>query len=120
MSFARAFFLVTLATCIALAAVLAVGCDSSGTLVGVDSGTADAGADVVVVNFDGPSLFDSSPAEASAGDASDATTTTDAAAFAFIEFSEVPVGGGTFTAAFSTTPLQPPPGCVTEAPDGGA
>jgi hypothetical protein len=113
---ARAFFLVLIAVCIATAAVLAAGCDSVGTVVATDAGTADATGADVAFTFDATPVFDVSPPDTGGGEAA----TGDAAAFAFIEFSEVPIGGGTFTAAFYTTPREPPPGCSTEAPDGGA
>jgi len=115
---ARAIVLVLFALCIAMAALLAAGCDSSGTIIVTDAGAGDAGPDVVV-NFDGPTLFDVTAPETGGGDA-DAAPTSDAAAFAFIEFSEVPLGGGVFTAAFYATPREPVPGCTTQVPDGGA
>jgi hypothetical protein len=115
---ARALLLVVFAVCIATAAIVAAGCDSSGTVIATDAGTGDAGTDVGVP-FDGSSFFDVAPADTGAAD-SDAATTGDAAAFAFIEFSEVPIGGGAFTAAFYATPREPPPGCAGQLTDGGA
>jgi hypothetical protein len=116
---ARVLAVLAVAACIAAGAVLAVGCDESGTIVGVDA-AADASGDVGTETYDGPGVFDATGTETGAPDAGDAAATTDAAAFAFIEFSEVPVGGGTFTAAFYATPAQPQPGCMTVVPDGGA
>lgn len=119
MSSPRAIFLALFALCIAAAAILVAGCDSSGTVIATDAG-ADATGPDVVVNFDGPTLFDVvAPVDSGAGEA-DAAPSSDAAAFAFIEFSEVPVGGGAFTAAFFAAPRQPPPGCTGQAPDGGS
>jgi hypothetical protein len=116
---ARALLVLLFAVCIATAAIVAAGCDSSGTVIVTDAGTAgDAGPDVVV-DLDGSSVFDVTPADTGGGPA-DGAPTGDAAAFAFIEFSEVPVGGGTFTAAFFTTSHEPPPGCTSQIPDGGA
>lgn len=114
---ARILAVLTFAACIAAATVFAVGCDDSGTIVGVDA-AADAGADVGIETLDGPSGFDGTPTET--GAPVDGAASTDAAAFAFVEFSEVPVGGGTFTAAFYATSAQPQPGCTTVVPDGGA
>jgi hypothetical protein len=119
MSSPRAILLALFALCIATAAILVAGCDSSGTVIATDAG-ADATGPDVVVNFDGPTLFDVvAPVDSGAGEA-DATPSSDAAAFAFIEFSEVPVGGGAFTAAFFATPREPPPGCAAQTPDGGS
>ena len=115
----RAIFLALFALCIATAAILGAGCDSTGTVIATDAGAGDATGPDVVVNFDGPTLFDvAAPVDSGAGEA-DAAPSSDAAAFAFIEFSEVPVGGGTFTAAFFAAPRQPPPGCAGQVPDGG-
>jgi hypothetical protein len=116
---ARAVVLVLFAPCIATVAILAAGCDSSGTIIVTDAATADAAGPDVVVDLDGPPLFDVAPADTGGGEA-DAAPTSDAAAFALIEFSEVPLGGGTFTAAFYATPHEPPPGCTTAVPDAGA
>lgn len=115
---ARVLLLVTFAVCTAAAAVPAAGCDSSGTVAATETGSADGGVPDVVFGYDGP-VFDVSPPDVG-GDDADAGPATDAAAFAFIELSEVPGGGGTFTAAFYTTPRQPVPGCATEVADGGA
>jgi hypothetical protein len=112
---ARAFFLSLSAIAMASAAGIVSACDSDGTIVGGDSGSPDATQDVVT--FDGPTSFDA-PSTSKDSGASDAPT-SDAAAFAFIELSEVPIGGGTFTAAFFATPIAPPPGCTIDAPDGG-
>jgi len=119
MSSARALLLVLFAISVATVAVLAAGCDSSGTVIATDGGAADGAGPDVVINFDGPTLFDVAPADAGGGEA-EAAASSDAAAFAFIEFSEVPVGGGAFTAAFFATQREPPPGCASQAPDGGA
>ncbi|HEX3345439.1 MAG TPA: hypothetical protein VHS09_12735 [Polyangiaceae bacterium] len=98
------------------AAVLGGGCDSSGTVVGADAASTDAGLPDVTFTYDGP-VFDVSPPDV--GSSPDAGSAADAPDFAFIELSEVPVGGGTFTAAFYTAPRQPPPGCTAEVVDGG-
>jgi hypothetical protein len=121
MGSARTFLLAAFAACLAIAGSVAAGCDSSGTIVDTDAGdaAADAGGTDVVAAVDGPSLLDASPVETGGGDADDAGITNDAGSVAFIEFSELPVGGGTFTAVFYATPLGPPAGCATTTLDGG-
>jgi hypothetical protein len=114
---ARVLVVLALPGCTA-AAVLAAACDDSGTIVVLDAGV-DAGGDAATEGFDGPGELDATPTETGAYDAGDTATTSDAPAFAFIEFSEVPVGGGTLTAAFYATAAQPQPGCTTAVPDGG-
>lgn len=115
MSSLRAVLLLLFAVAIAAFAVVAAGCDSAGTVIETDA--SDAGPDHIVV-FDGPTPFEAAPAvDAGGGEAAPAG---DAAAFAFIDFSEVPVGGGEFTAAFFATPPAPPAGCTTQLVDGGA
>ena len=114
MSFLRAGLLALGSGVLVSVATLFAACDSSGTIVP----SADASTDVSEASafFDGPTSFETGPSDGGSGDAAPAS---DAAAFGFIQFKQVPVGGGEFSAAFYGTPLPPPPGCTSELSDGG-
>jgi hypothetical protein len=114
MSSLRALVFCLFASMFAAVAALVAACDSDGTIVPTDAG-ADART-FDVVTFDGPTPFE---AGGSDGGAHDGAVTGDGAAFGFIEFSQVAVGGGQFVAAFYGTPLGPAPGCSYAVTDGG-
>ena len=114
---ARALAVAFLAASAALVAVVLAACDSSGTIVG----GADASEELKIVYFDGPTPFEAAVPDAGASDGqSDATPQGDASLIGFIELSEVPVGGGEFTAAFLAGPVAPLPGCTSDTLDGGS
>ena len=104
------------AASVLVSGTLVIACNSSGTLV-----PADASADVAeeIVFFDGPSIFETSTPGDGGTDAPHPSDAGDAGAYGFVQFAEVPVGGGEFTAAFYGSPLPPPPGCTFEVSDGG-
>ncbi|MGH7296631.1 MAG: hypothetical protein ACRELB_16955 [Polyangiaceae bacterium] len=120
MSRAATFVFVAFGSGLAAAMAVLAACNSSGTIVPAADAAADAREEIVF--FDGPTPYDSGAhPEASteaAADAADAGS-GDAAAFGFVQFAQVPVGGGEFTAAFYGTPSPPPPGCSYELSDGG-
>jgi hypothetical protein len=100
------------------AGAFTAGCNSSGTIVPQGDGAADAREDVVF--FDGPTPYDAGtpPAEGGAEAASESGA-GDAGAFGFVQFAQVAVGGGEFTAAFYGSASPPPPGCTYQVSDGG-
>ena len=118
MPFLRPLLFALAAGVVATAGALAVACNSSGTIVPLGDGSADAREEIVF--FDGPTPYDAGgPAAEGAAEAAVEAGGDDAAAFGFVQFAQVPVGGGEFTAAFYGTPSPPPPGCTYQVSDGG-
>lgn len=116
MSFLRTALLVLVPGAIASVAGLVAACNSSGTSGVIPDASADVAEEIVY--FDGPTLFDSAAPDT--GDTgAEAAPAPDGGVSGFIQFAEVPDGGGQFTAAFYGAPVPPLPGCTSVVADGG-